>query len=154
MANPRLFCSALFLGLVHILMLVWDRHCPRVLAISLVLAVFTSIWNHGVTSDVAKWADRCMIGAAAGLDYYYLLFVIPHASSRPLLAVMSTSILAYFSAKMVLRAMRMEAGIMWQADMPHLCAHILQTICNVGMIHVLAGTDSCVDSFFGGLLCA
>lgn len=46
MANPVLFGSSAFCGVVHILAMAL-LGCPPTLAATLIISILTSLWNHG-----------------------------------------------------------------------------------------------------------
>jgi hypothetical protein len=143
MANYTLFCSALALSWVHMIFLAVLRPPQIPLSLSLVCAVFTSIWNHAVTYPVAKWCDRGMIALAAALNIYYLLFVIPFQLANViLLAITSGAIGAYFSAKHMMK--KNDDPVLRQnvSDLFHLVAHVLQTVCNCGILYLASRSGS------------
>ena len=163
MANPRLCVSATLLGLLHVLGLLLFP-CPRVYAITLVLAVATSVWNHGTTSECAKWSDRLTIAWATVVTTGYVVYVLPdtHPLRDEMLSTMSAGILAYFGAKHLLqrhrdgttgRASVSTPSHPWWCDAPHVCAHVTQTLCNLAIIHALSNPLHCRDVWLDGMLC-
>ncbi len=125
MTNLRCLKSALVFGYFHMLALVLWPHTPHVFAVSITSAIFTSIWNHGFTSEVAKWADRVMIGVAATLDMHYML-VLPYSYvNSACMGLTWFAIMMYFMAKCA------------RNDRFHVLSHFLQTVCHVIMIGFL-----------------
>lgn len=107
---------------MHILALVLHPHIPRVFAISITTAIFTSIWNHGFTSEIAKWLDRITIGFAAIIDMYYLATYWYSSYAALCLGISWSAIGMYFMAK--------HTG----NDLFHVLSHAIQTACHLIMI--------------------
>ena len=103
MANPQLHASTLVLGFLHLLLLALLPRVPRLFALNIVCGVFASLWNHGTTSAVAKWADRGMMALGAAVDAAYLVALpLPHRGW--LLRLIGAAILGYFLAKRMVAA--------------------------------------------------
>jgi hypothetical protein len=104
MANPRLFASSLVLGFLHLLLLLLHQPVPRIFAVNVLCGIFSSIWNHGATLEVAKWSDRTMMAVGAVVDGVYLFALgMPHREwlARAILA----AIAAFLLAKYILAAL-------------------------------------------------
>ena len=65
-----LFVSSIFCSMIHFLMFVWIS-VPLSLQLVHMFACFTSICNHGLTSDRIKWLDRAVVGLGVAMDFYY-----------------------------------------------------------------------------------
>ena len=72
MANIFLFCSSLFSGWLHLLILEVYPF-PESRFIMYLFGFLTSLWNHGTTSTRAKWIDRVTIGTIAVLDVIWII---------------------------------------------------------------------------------
>lgn len=78
-----------------------------------------------------------MIALAAALNIYYLLFVLPfQLANLILLAITSGAIGAYFSAKHIMK--NNDDPVLRQnvSDLSHVVAHVLQTVCNCGILYL------------------
>ena len=114
MANSVLFTSSLFLGFLHMVLIVLYQPVPPILALTITCGTFSSIWNHGVTSEIAKWTDRGIMVIGTAVDFIYII-VIPDTEAQRtlLLALLSTALAGYSLAKNTVGG-----------NLPHLLAHI------------------------------
>ena len=81
-----------------------------------------------------------MIALAATINIYYLLFVLPFGlASFILLAVTFGAIGAYFSAKYILKKNDDPALQQNVSNLSHVVAHVLQTVCNCGILYLAGG---------------
>ena len=153
MANSTLFASSLCLAFLHLALVLAFQPVPRVFAFVILCGTFSSIWNHGVTNDIAKWADRCMMAIGACADLAYLSNVpIQH---RPLLvALIAAAIIGYVGAKYLVvtaaaakaapRAASprgkapLPASAAASGNLPHLIAHVLLSSTHFIMIMQLS----------------
>lgn len=72
MANPLLFKSSIILGFFNVLFVeIWK--VPLAYRTYMWMGVFTSIWNHGTTSNLAKYSDRAVMFINAIPDIIYIL---------------------------------------------------------------------------------
>lgn len=70
MAQPFLFGTAYLMLLVHGVAVLF--RAPLALRISYIVGPLTGMWNHGTTSELAKWADRVAMTAGLCVDLAYL----------------------------------------------------------------------------------
>lgn len=61
MVNKILFKSSIILAGIHILTYIYLQPCNIILIINITIGIITSIWNHGVTCNIAKYVDRMMM---------------------------------------------------------------------------------------------
>jgi hypothetical protein len=64
MADPILFNSACFHGFIVagiLLYAFYTTRLPKYLIALLATVIITSVWNHGVSNDLAKWCDRTAV---------------------------------------------------------------------------------------------
>jgi hypothetical protein len=114
MANSVLFTSSLFLGFLHMALIIFYQPVPRILAFTITCGTFSSIWNHGVTSEIAKWTDRGIMVIGTTVDFIYIIVVNATEAQRTLLiTLMSTALAGYTFAKITIGG-----------NLPHLLAHI------------------------------
>lgn len=104
-----LFVSSVFCSVIHFLMFVWIS-VPLSLQLVHILACFTSMCNHGLTSERIKWLDRAMVGLGVAIDYYY---TINNWFCRALLWICTTS---YFYSKITIQTEY------------HIFSHLLTTV--------------------------
>lgn len=76
MANPLLLKSSIILGFIN-LVFVEFFDVPNYFRTYMWLGVFTSIWNHGTTSKIAKFSDRFVIIANAIPEFFYIMQIDP-----------------------------------------------------------------------------
>eukprot|EP00011_Vannellida_sp_DIVA3-517-6-12_P002475 CAMPEP_0114606962 /NCGR_PEP_ID=MMETSP0168-20121206/1829_1 /TAXON_ID=95228 ORGANISM="Vannella sp., Strain DIVA3 517/6/12" /NCGR_SAMPLE_ID=MMETSP0168 /ASSEMBLY_ACC=CAM_ASM_000044 /LENGTH=97 /DNA_ID=CAMNT_0001817837 /DNA_START=173 /DNA_END=466 /DNA_ORIENTATION=- len=90
------------------------------------MAVATSVWNHGTTSGLAKWADRGTIACAVVVDALYIA-VLPAAQLAVGSLLVVAGITCYFMAKSAIKAGQ-------SGDRYHLASHCVGTLLNVIVI--------------------
>jgi hypothetical protein len=88
MANDRLFRSGALALLVHLAGF-WAHQPPPAHIAFITAGCLTTLWNHGTTTEAAKWGDRLMMAAC----------VLYHLRYEPRLIVLWTAVPAYFAAK-------------------------------------------------------
>lgn len=149
MANHVLFASSLFLAFLHLSLVIYFKP-PRAFAFSVLCGTFSSIWNHGVTNDVAKWSDRGMMAVGALVDFSYIASV--PINQRPLLfALILAALAGYAGAKVLVRASSAKkerrdashaaslyAAVFTSGNLPHLTAHLCLSLTHFVMITELA----------------
>jgi hypothetical protein len=136
MANNILFWSSILCGVVHFTML---YHFPTFLLLSITLAfgIVTSIWNHGVSDENAKWVDRIVITFGVFVDLYYIVFVIQHHPLFTLtLSLLGVAVMTFVSAKVLSSIDKEDVGVY-----NHLIAHCFATLCHCVLIVVLYELD-------------
>lgn len=111
MVNHALKLSALASSAVHSLaILTLGPPGPYILFV--LGACGTSVWNHAVTSEVAKWADRGMMAAGTVIT----LLIAP---TVPLRLLMLLTVATY------------AAGKYARSTAIHMCAHWMITFINL-----------------------
>jgi len=114
MANSVLFTSSLFLGFIHMALIMFYQPVHRILAFTIICGTFSSIWNHGVTSEIAKWTDRGIMVVGTAVDFIYIIVIPATEAQRTLLiTLISTAIAGYSFSKITIRG-----------NLPHILAHI------------------------------
>jgi len=124
MANPVLFQSSVFLGLIHILIVMALNADPW---ISLIYSIgaFTSVWNHGSTMDVAKWLDRLCMCIGTVTDIFYI-WKLPFWLSIFGYSFVIIYIGCYFISKKLING-----------NIPHIITHIGATLCHIWLLWYL-----------------
>ena len=131
MANPFLFKSSAFLGLLHIITcLLWKAN--PLLSIVYTGGVLTSMWNHGFTLKIAKWLDRSWMTVGTIIDIVFIL-ALPFVSKVIGLSMVVLYVSLYFMAKYMIKQ---KDGNKQFGNLPHLITHIGATLCHVWlMVH-------------------
>ena len=117
MVNRPLFMSAVICTVAHATAVGMARPHP-LYGLFLLTACATSLWNHGTTGAVARFADRAFMVASIPVT----AFISPHPVTWLTLALLSVS---YGAAK--------ATG----ALAPHLAAHTLITALNLRILGIL-----------------
>ena len=119
MANPLLFKSSLICGGIHVLLVIgWGA--PFLLSLCYTIGVITSIWNHGTTSELAKWSDRVFIAIAVIVDIVYMFF-LPLISLFIAISTISFSVVLFLMAKKEIKNGK-------SGNPFHLGSHVVATI--------------------------
>jgi len=114
MVNTTLFVSAAISSAIHAAAILWTQP-PLPYAIFLAAGCVTGLWNHGTTSDLAKWSDRTMMWTGLPLTF----FIAP----TPALQVLTLCIVpAYGTAKR------------FRCTAAHVAAHILITFIHLQIL--------------------
>lgn len=131
MANPVLFASSLFFAFLHLALILYFQP-PLAFSYCILCGVFSSVWNHGTTSDVAKWSDRGMMAVGAIVDSAYIA-AVPTASRLLLASLIVAAIVGYAGAKALVRVSKKKeaspaasvfAAVFTSGNLPHLLAHL------------------------------
>ena len=69
--NPTLFTTSCVMLAGHLILVLCFSHSPLPLLIMYV-GPLTSVWNHGTTSEIAKWSDRCVMTIGLGVDLWFI----------------------------------------------------------------------------------
>lgn len=121
MANPFLFQSSVYLGLLHILaVLKWNAD-PWLTTIY-TIGTMSSLWNHGETNPAAKWFDRAWMTLGMATDLIYITNLPKPAQTIGYTFVLAY-VLLYTSAKYL------------HNTFPHLLAQVVATGCHLWLIH-------------------
>jgi hypothetical protein len=132
MANQRLFRSALVCGFIHFLAIAyWNG--PTILLIIYGFGAGTSIWNHGVTSEYAKWADRMMMAVGALMDMLWILAYTNELQRCSGLSMLACAVGLYFLEKL-------NSFRKWPVpqDFLHQSSHYLITINHLFLLYFLS----------------
>lgn len=148
MANALLFRSSAAIAVVHAAALWWFQAGNALLTATIVLGVATSLWNHGVTSSLAKIADRAMMWVGFCIDLHLVWSVPDVAAWATCFATLVASALLYFAAKWGLRLTERRSSSVsgsvaraWPvrvADLPHVLAHLSLTTTHVMLLEAYA----------------
>lgn len=81
MANYILLISSMVCGVIHLAYILYSfifrtPFLPKCVFMTYMIGILTSIWNHGSTSQMAKWIDRIWIYFGVLIDIHLCLFVI------------------------------------------------------------------------------
>ena len=146
MANHVLFASSLFFGFLHLALILFFQPVPLLFSYGVLCGVFSSLWNHGSTSDIAKWSDRIMMVVGAVVDFAYLA-AVPTPSKLLLASLIVAAIVGYAGAKALVRvslkkeaspAASVFAAVFTSGNLPHLLAHLCLSCTHFIMIAELA----------------
>jgi hypothetical protein len=100
MANPVLKVSSWICMFIHCLVnLTVAAEGLLFLRIMQLAGVITSIWNHSVSNNVAKWADRIMIATATAVDAVYILRLPNYFLQWTVAILMLSATVCFFKAK-------------------------------------------------------
>ena len=127
MANPFLFKSACFFGTLHLLIIYYYNVFLTIYSVIYLTAVATSLWNHSVTSDLAKWGDRVTIYTVFAFDIL-AAFVLNKPAEYIL--TMMTAVGCYFNAKY-----QDNRGNKGKRDWSHFATHGIWTIMHMFVIY-------------------
>mmetsp|Transcript_16839 Transcript_16839/g.25047 ORF Transcript_16839/g.25047 Transcript_16839/m.25047 type:complete len:144 (-) Transcript_16839:323-754(-) len=131
MANPVLAKSALFITFAHIMLMMFHGLRPQFLYPFWSLCLFTSVLNHSVTSEIAKWADRIVISVGVVVDIWLALVFLDNKTKALSFMCLWIVVAGYFSAKMLISQKWLKehdmCGMSVQ-DLPHLAAHMFGTL--------------------------
>lgn len=112
MTNYVLFLSSLFLGWMHMIGMVFSS-TPTLFKLTVVTGVFASIWNHGTTTDIAKWLDRLLMIMGAIIDTIYANTIVELRDQRFVLNMLLVfAIGGYLLAKKFIKGAHLFAHVM------------------------------------------
>ena len=98
MANIVLFLSSVLWGIVHVALFIYFQG-PWYFIVVYGLGVATSIANHGLSNNVAKWGDRIMMAVSAPFDIVFTALTDTWTYRLVGFAIILTGIVCYFGAK-------------------------------------------------------
>lgn len=116
MTKKLLLFSSLGSLVVHMVLFSKTPRFPRPWMYCLCLG--TSIWNHGMTSDIAKWADRVMVGVCVVHNLFWLSAHRHQKEALMGMVMTLNGVSFYFVSK---RRMKKKRQIMFHF-MSHVCA--------------------------------
>jgi hypothetical protein len=124
--NPTLFTTSCIMLAGHLILVLCFSHSPLPLLIMYVLGPLTSVWNHGTTSEIAKWSDRCVMTIGLGVDLWFICRLSdtwPHITMVVLF--LSWALALYFGGKVFMeRSDNADAEEDILESMPHAIALI------------------------------
>lgn len=103
MADPILFNSSCFHGFIVACILMYAFYTtrfPKYLIALLATVIITSVWNHGVSNDLAKWCDRAAVTITIIALSLYIYQTKPD-SNKYLLLLLIILVGLYFTAKIL-----------------------------------------------------
>ena len=137
MANSILFRSSSFFALIHfIAMYLYQETVPRVYCTILIIGILTSLWNHGTTSEVAKWGDRICVALGVLNDLYHISIFYYRPNSLIVFGVLALAIVCYFRAKF-----HEGKKDSLSRDFCHASCHMIATAAHVTIIAILSTQD-------------
>jgi hypothetical protein len=140
MANWFLFLSSCGFGSLHLLLLYYFQPHSVLLVGSILCGVTTSIWNHGVTSKIAMYADRLMMWVGCLINVRLISQLV--TSSRYMVqlvcyGLLISSAMVYIVAKRFMTKFQLASSVdsVCQAgDIPHGLAHAILTLMHAILI--------------------
>ena len=137
MANPILLKTSCFFGLAHfIAMYIYQETLPQIYCTILTIGILTSIWNHGTTSEIAKWGDRICIALAVMSAIYHITLFSYRPNSIIVFSVITLAITCYFIAKN-----HEKKKEHYKRDFCHGSSHMIATAAHVTIIAILSTQD-------------
>jgi hypothetical protein len=116
MANPVLLYSSAVVTLLHLIGVLYaNGNAPAWIVAYMLTGCATSIWNHGTTSELAKWSDR-------GAMYFGTCATYWNTSHSRLYLALVPMIVAYVAAKR------------WALVEAHIAAHAIITLINLKIL--------------------
>lgn len=103
MANFVLLLSSVSSAFVHMAAHLWYQQQNAVLTTTMACGIATSVWNHGVTSSVAKIADRVMMWIGFFSNLHSIWNVKDHSRQSMCLLTLLAAALLYSIAKALLK---------------------------------------------------
>ena len=125
MANQYLLKSVIFFGGITLLFIIHHK-IFTLLSLFYAFGIFTSLWNHGSTSDKAKWCDRISMFVGIFIDFSIIV------SSKSILwysFLLATPVALYLTAK---KLERHEKHI--QRNLFHSGSHFFLTVLHINLI--------------------
>lgn len=119
MANYTLYISSLLMTYIHVSAL-WIKRYQSIMSIIWINGCFSSILNHGLTSNVAKHYDRVSMFISFFFDLSIILELDIHFSAGVLIYLAACS---YLISKFMLSSKL--------KTMLHLYSHCLITLCHL-----------------------
>uniref|UniRef100_A0A6C0D9Y2 Uncharacterized protein n=1 Tax=viral metagenome TaxID=1070528 RepID=A0A6C0D9Y2_9ZZZZ len=99
--NEQLFYSSIIIGIIIALISIKCYKCELLpLYIITYIGIITSMINHRITNDYAKWLDRFMMCITAIVYYHYVLQIKNENIKNISLCVIYLMILLYLSSKL------------------------------------------------------
>jgi hypothetical protein len=135
MKNKTLLYSSLVSFVVHLWLFSWVSAFPHPWLHY--ACIGTSIWNHGFTSDLAKWTDRAMITVCVGHNVYWLSMYNHYIGSWVGRLLTFHGVLFYFVSKMVVAQYQIRL---------HLLSHVCATCSNLFLGMVVAAASTATGS--------
>jgi len=136
MKNNLLLFSSLGSLVVHVVLFSKTPKFPRPWLYYLGLG--TSIWNHGTTSEIAKWTDRMVVGACVGHNLYWMSAYRHQKGAWMGMVMTLNGVSFYFVSKMV----KKKHQIMF-----HVISHVCAT-CSDVLLGVVAHRTFSRHQFF------
>lgn len=133
MVNHVLFKSSIFLGIAHtIAVLYWKVHLSDPLLVTVyMVGVATSLVNHGLTSELYKWADRGWMALGCFTDLVYIMTLLADWHKVAAVVLQFSYIGAFFLAKWLVAA----RGMKHAGNIPHICTHAGATVLHVWLLY-------------------
>ncbi len=141
MANKFLFISSCLISFLHIRWLIIFMPYNLVLVSTILTGLLTSIANHGLTSNYAKWSDRLVMWIGIFVNMYLLLDV-EYNTRQLCYFLLSLTVTSYFLSKFLLTVMVIgRNSIHLIANILHVLAHIFITANHLILIEYFSSTN-------------
>lgn len=139
MTNRVLYFTSWVMMMLHYAAVgLFFRSSPVLLQWLYLCGPWTSAWNHGTTSFVAKWADRSLMAVGCVLDIYFvcslLISFIPPLPAIFVLANIAMALLAYACAKRTASAPIPDKA---RQNAFHSMAHAFITAANLSLLYFI-----------------
>ena len=129
MVNVYLYRSSLICGAIQFLFMTF-YNTKLNLVIFYTIGILTSIWNHGTTSEVAKWVDRFIACMAMFVDLYCLCTLEKEMAISGSL-ILITGITFFFISKH-----HEKKAFHRDRDFFHGIFHCLATVIHLGLLYI------------------
>lgn len=134
MGNYVLFVSSLSLAILHGIAQLWFRQKNEILTTTISCGIATSIWNHGVTSRVAKLIDRGMMWVGFFSNLYSIAKLEDTYTYCSCLATLFLAGILYIAAKLFTSrhvVSKVDCLKHIGPNIPHVLAHLTLTLTHV-----------------------
>lgn len=116
MVNVILYKSSVICTILHFIGYMVFKPNNNLLLATIILGLFTSLWNHTVTCNIAKYADRVMMIIGYILNFYIIYTLQDKYLALLCLHFLHYAVFCYFNSKM------------FNLVMEHVNSHFLLTI--------------------------
>jgi predicted membrane protein len=136
MTNFVLFLSSVFIAFIHVAAQLRYQQSNFVLTVTMACGCATSVWNHGVTSSIAKVVDRTMMWIGFFSNLCTISRVHDNTRQYACLATLLAAVLLYVVAKSCIALtghQKQEETPCTNrlSDLPHILAHFSLTITHI-----------------------
>jgi predicted membrane protein len=143
MTNFVLFLSSVFITFIHVAAQLRYQQSNFVLTVTMACGCVTSVWNHGVTSSIAKAVDRLMMWIGFFSNLYTISRVHDNMRRYACLITLLAAVLLYVVAKSCIalsRRHQKQEESNRLSDLPHILAHFSLTITHILLMESQLGS--------------